>query len=102
MSASPAIPGSSVTPESPWLGLRSFTEEAQSFFFGRSAELDDLYERVLDRPLAILFGQSGLGKSSLLNAALVPRLAPKAFSQSSSASITIPAHPPSSLSSWVV
>jgi hypothetical protein len=42
MSATPTIPGPSVTPEFPWLGLHSFTEEAQSFFFGRSAELDDL------------------------------------------------------------
>ena len=74
MSASPTISSSSATPESPWLGLRSFSEEAQSFFFGRSAELDDLYERILDKPLAVLFGQSGLGKSSLLQAALVPRL----------------------------
>src|SRR5262249_30082873 len=70
----PAFPGSAVTPEAPWLGLRSFSEADQSFFFGRSAELNDLYERVLDKPLAILFGQSGLGKTSLLQAGLVPRL----------------------------
>ena len=74
MNDTPAILGSAVTPDSPWLGLRSFTEEAQAFFFGRSDELDDLYERVVDRPLTILFGQSGLGKTSLLQAALVPRL----------------------------
>ena len=79
MSATPTIHGSSVTPESPWLGLRSFTEEAQAFFFGRSAELDDLYERILDKPLAVLFGQSGLGKSSLLQAALIPHLRTAGF-----------------------
>ncbi len=79
MIVAPTISGSSVTPESPWLGLRSFTEEAQSFFFGRSDELDDLYERILDKPLAVLFGQSGLGKSSLLQAALVPRLRTTGF-----------------------
>lgn len=62
------------TPEAPWLGLRSFTEDAQDYFFGRQAELEDLYERILDKPLTILFGQSGLGKSSLLQAALIPRL----------------------------
>jgi Domain of unknown function (DUF2610) len=67
-------PGQIATPETPWLGLRSFTEDAQDYFFGRHAELEDLYERILDRPLTILFGQSGLGKSSLLQAALVPRL----------------------------
>ena len=65
MSATPATPGSSVTPESPWLGLRSFTEEAQSFFFGRSEELDDLYERILDKPLADPFWTVGPGKEFL-------------------------------------
>src|SRR5262249_10365048 len=34
MSDSPVLPGSAVTPEAPWLGLRSFTEEAQAYFFG--------------------------------------------------------------------
>lgn len=67
-------PGQIATPEAPWLGLRSFTEDAQDYFFGRRAELEDLYERILDKPLTILFGQSGLGKSSLLQAALIPRL----------------------------
>ena len=67
-------PNQIATPEAPWLGLRSFTEDAQDYFFGRRAELEDLYERILDKPLTILFGQSGLGKSSLLQAALVPRL----------------------------
>ncbi|MEK6258764.1 MAG: AAA family ATPase, partial [Planctomycetota bacterium] len=79
MSVSTKISSSFATPESPWLGLRSFSEDAQSFFFGRSAELDDLYERILDKPLAVLFGQSGLGKSSLLQAALAPRLRATGF-----------------------
>lgn len=79
MTSSPPISSSFVTPESPWLGLRSFSEDVQSFFFGRSAELDDLYERILDKPLTVLFGQSGLGKSSLLQAALVPRLRATGF-----------------------
>jgi tetratricopeptide (TPR) repeat protein len=79
MTAPPATFGSLATPETPWLGLRSFTEDAQMFFFGRRDELDDLYERILDKPLTVLFGQSGLGKSSLLQAALVPRLRSTGF-----------------------
>lgn len=63
-----------VTPETPWLGLRSFTEEVEDYFYGRTRELDDLYERVEHRPLTILFGQSGLGKTSLLRAGLIPQL----------------------------
>jgi len=61
-------------PESPWLGLHSFTEQTQRFFFGRTAELQDLFERVVHKPLTVLFGQSGLGKTSLIQAGLVPRL----------------------------
>jgi tetratricopeptide (TPR) repeat protein len=61
-------------PESPWLGLRSFGEETQSYFFGRTSELQDLFERVLHKPLTVLFGQSGLGKTSLVQAGLIPKL----------------------------
>lgn len=61
-------------PESPWLGLRSFTEETQSYFFGRTVELQEIFERVLHKPLTVLFGQSGLGKTSLIQAGLLPQL----------------------------
>lgn len=63
-----------VTPETPWMGLRSYEEDSSAYFFGREGELGDLFERVALRPLTILFGQSGLGKTSLLRAALIPRL----------------------------
>ena len=69
----------SADPESPWLGLQSFSEQTQRYFFGRSAELQDLFERVLHKPLTVLFGQSGLGKTSLIQAALVPRLREEAL-----------------------
>jgi tetratricopeptide (TPR) repeat protein len=61
-------------PESPWLGLRSFAEETQGYFFGRGAELQEFLERVLHKPLTVLFGQSGLGKTSLIQAGLIPKL----------------------------
>lgn len=76
-----SVPRSSAvaTPEAPWLGLRPFTEDAQEYFFGREEELDELSDRILGRPLTILFGTSGLGKSSLLQAALMPRLRAEGF-----------------------
>ena len=70
---------SAVSPESPWLGLRPFTEDAHKYFFGRDAELSDLFQRVVHKPLTVLFGRSGLGKTSLLQAALVPRLRDAGF-----------------------
>lgn len=63
-----------LNPESPWLGLRAFTEFAKDYFFGRDTELNDLNDRIMAKPLTILFGQSGLGKSSLVQAGLAPRL----------------------------
>ncbi len=77
MSPTPAI--SEVTPEAPWLGLRSYGEGDTAHFFGRDKELADLRDRVLHKPLTILFGQSGWGKTSLLQAGLVPQLRKDGF-----------------------
>ncbi|MBP7950656.1 MAG: hypothetical protein KA004_13480 [Verrucomicrobiales bacterium] len=63
-----------VSAERPWLGLMAFTEETQRYFFGREAEVRELYLRVREHPLTVLYGQSGLGKSSLLGAGLIPKL----------------------------
>src|SRR6516164_2016349 len=68
-----------VSPDSPWLGLDPFTEEVREYFFGRDAEVRDLFQRVVHKPLTVLFGRSGLGKTSLIQAALVPRLRDAGF-----------------------
>jgi len=65
---------STVDASNPWLGLASFTEETRAFFFGREAEIAELGRRVQRKLLTVLFGQSGLGKTSILRAGLVPRL----------------------------
>ena len=71
---SPSMAGTSVDAEQPWLGLASFTEETQQFFFGRDEEVAELARRVQRKLLTLLFGQSGLGKTSILRAGIVPRL----------------------------
>jgi hypothetical protein len=58
----------------PWIGLASFTEESRQYFHGREEEIAELARRVQRRLLTVLFGQSGLGKTSILRAGLVPRL----------------------------
>jgi len=72
-SAAPA-PAAAVDEGNPWLGLASFTEETRAYFFGREEEVAELARRVQRKLLTILFGQSGLGKTSILRAGLVPRL----------------------------
>jgi tetratricopeptide (TPR) repeat protein len=60
----------------PYVGLASFrdTPEDRALFFGRSAERGELLNLVLSESLVVLFGRSGLGKSSLINAALLEDL----------------------------
>lgn len=64
-------------PECPYRGLAAFTAQDAHRFFGReratAALVDRLFERVGNGPL-LLVAPSGAGKSSLLNAGLVPAL----------------------------
>jgi hypothetical protein len=69
----------SLDPEHPWLGLDSYTEATRAYFHGRDEETAQLARHVQRANLAILFGQSGLGKTSLLRAGLVPRLRTEGF-----------------------
>jgi hypothetical protein len=63
----------------PWLGLASYTEETRAYFYGREEEVGELGRRVQRKLLTILFGQSGLGKTSILRAGIVPRLRPDGY-----------------------
>jgi tetratricopeptide (TPR) repeat protein len=79
--AVPSTPftGPLVDAQHPWLGLHPFTEENQHYFFGRTAEIRDIFLRVREQPLTVLYGQSGLGKTSLLRAGLIPKLRVERF-----------------------
>jgi hypothetical protein len=67
-------PAAAIDARNPWLGLASFTEETREYFHGRDEEIAELARRVQRKLLTVLFGQSGLGKTSILRAGLVPRL----------------------------
>lgn len=58
----------------PWLGLISYGEEDREFFFGREREVDELLRQLQREVLTVVFGVSGTGKTSLLNAGLFPQL----------------------------
>jgi len=60
--------------DNPWPGLAAFTEDMRGYFFGRERETAELVRLVRRSTLTVLFGQSGLGKSSLLQAGVFPLL----------------------------
>jgi WD40 repeat protein len=65
--------------DNPWPGLESFEESAHAFFHGRGHESTALLSHVLDAPITLLYGRSGLGKTSLLRAGLFPLLRDRHF-----------------------
>src|SRR5882724_8175313 len=65
--------------EHPWIGLASFTEGDREFFAGRGEEIEQLLRLVRRDTLALLYGTSGLGKTSLLQAGLFPALRAEDF-----------------------
>ena len=56
----------------PYPGLAAFTTADAANFFGREAEVAALWRRIISRRLLAVFGPSGVGKSSLLRAGVIP------------------------------
>lgn len=54
-------------------GVKPFERSEKNIFFGRDRDIENLYELILLEKLVTLFGRSGYGKSSLLNAGILPR-----------------------------
>ena len=61
-------------PFCPYVGLRPFREEDRPYFFGRENEIRTIADNLYGARLTILYGASGVGKSSVLMAGLVPQL----------------------------
>jgi hypothetical protein len=59
---------------SPYKGLRAFEKEDQDLFFGRENAVRQLTDAVAASALVPVVGASGIGKSSLVHAGLLPRL----------------------------
>lgn len=55
-------------------GLRPFVKEESAVFFGRNVEIEQLIDSIKVNKSFILFGKSGLGKSSLISAGVLPKL----------------------------
>ncbi len=63
-------------PESPYKHLNWFRRADAEVFFGRGHQIRKLYGLLTagTQPIILFYGQSGVGKSSLLDAGLIPRL----------------------------
>ena len=64
-------------PPSPYRRLQWFRREDAGVFFGRGKETRELYKALSEQwcdPIVLFFGESGVGKSSLLAAGVLPRL----------------------------
>ncbi len=55
-------------------GVQPFKAEQKDLFFGRETDIKEMLRLIEQEKLLVLYGKSGYGKSSLLNAGVVPRL----------------------------
>lgn len=63
--------------ENPWLGLVSYTEGQR--LYGRDKEIVELTDIILNHNTVVVYGKSGIGKSSLLRAGVFPELRKQDF-----------------------
>ncbi|HUX96467.1 MAG TPA: hypothetical protein VMV47_12115 [Bacteroidales bacterium] len=56
--------------KSPFKFLDSFTKDDRDIFFGREREIEELYHRVFESKIMLVYGVSGTGKSSLIHCGL--------------------------------
>jgi formylglycine-generating enzyme required for sulfatase activity len=66
--------GDAFSEDPPYPGLAAFDEHQARFYFGREREIDEFLERLRDAPYLPIAGPSGSGKSSFLQAGVIPRL----------------------------
>lgn len=64
--------------KNPWLGLGTYREGIP--LYGRDTEINTLVDIVSNNIATILFGKSGVGKSSLIHAGIFPKLRNNGFS----------------------
>jgi WD40 repeat protein len=61
-------------PECPYKGLHAYTEADGEYFFGRDSDRDLVIANLIAGRLTVLYGPSGVGKSSLLQAGVMRHL----------------------------
>jgi YVTN family beta-propeller protein len=64
---------------SPFQGPLPFGEADKDWFFGRDEEADEILSLILGHKAVLIYAQSGAGKTSLLNAKIIPELKEREF-----------------------
>lgn len=68
------MPSTSPVKQDPYVGPRPFTRGDEHRFFGREREARELLSLIISHQAVLLYSQSGAGKTSLLNALVIPLL----------------------------
>jgi serine/threonine protein kinase/formylglycine-generating enzyme required for sulfatase activity len=72
--SSPTLLGVALPQGNPYRGLHAFQAEHRALFFGRQAEVRAVVERLRHDRFVLVAGDSGLGKSSMCRAGILPQL----------------------------
>lgn len=66
-------------PATPYRGIHPFRYIDHAYYFGREDLIEELLTKIMLYRMVILFGESGVGKSSLLNAGVIVALKKKGY-----------------------
>ncbi len=66
-------------PESPFKYLNSYTQDDKNIFFGRSIDQEIFIKLISTGRIILLFGKSGVGKTSFLTAGIIPNLCKNSY-----------------------
>jgi len=56
--------------KSPFKFLDAYTREDREIFFGRDREIEEMYQKVFESKILLIYGISGTGKTSLIDCGL--------------------------------
>lgn len=63
-----------VKEQNPWFSFKPYQESDACNFKGRGTDIAEMMKYVVDNDIIVCYAKSGIGKSSLINAGLIPRM----------------------------
>jgi len=87
--ASLHTPKSHVPAGNPYRGLEPFDAEHRALFFGRASDVRTVVDRLRGEPFVVVAGDSGVGKSSLCRAGVIPAIESGALGRATARTLTL-------------